>query len=566
MKSLIVVLFIGLLLPGCHSQPTSPVSASGTDTHLLIHGGTIIGASDPGSAVDALLISTDKVIAMGDYQTLLQMAPSARQLDLAGRTLIPGITDSHAHVRELGTDAVKADLVGTHTTEEMVARLQAKFPNPEPGQWLLGQGWDEGEFASRGYPDRAALDAAFPDNPVLLESLHGFANFSNGAALALAGIDAGTPNPEVGQILKRENGEPTGVMLTLAQKLISDKVPPFTQAQLQEAIVAGLKTMAAAGVTSVHEAGMTPADVTAYNNLAEQGQLPIRVYGLLNGNDNDLMAYWFERGILERPDHMFAVRGIKVFYDGSLGSRTAMLQAPYSDHPERAHPTERISPAAVTALADQAAAKGFQMAVHAIGDEGNNRILNIYEQAMRNYPDRDHRWRIEHAQVVLPDYFNRVASAGIISSMQSSHAVGDSGWAEDRLGSERIHYAYAWQKVLAAGGVLAINSDLPGEPWEPMQTLYFAVNRSRLDGTPEGGWYADEALTVEQALHGMTLAGAYSAFQDQVLGSLAPGKYADFIIVDRNPLLTPAKELASIRILSTWVAGQQVSGESLLPD
>tara|TARA_R110002110_G_scaffold104222_3_gene262923 strand:+ start:1291 stop:2976 length:1686 start_codon:yes stop_codon:yes gene_type:complete len=560
MKALLTTVLVSMLITGCSSTPDNNQAASSSNqSSMLIYGGQIITGSSQSSVRPALLIEGGRIAVAGQYANLRSLAPQAVLFDLKGNTLMPGVIDSHTHVRELGTDDIKANLVGTTTTAEMVERLKLKFPDPEQGIWLLGQGWDEGEFASRGYPDRAELDAAFPNNPVLLESLHGFANFSNGKALELAGIDSATQNPEVGQILKRENGEPTGVMLTLAQQLVTDHVPPLSKDQIKAAIVAGLTKMARAGVTSIHEAGMTPVDVVAYSELAEQQALPIRVYGLLNGNDKDQMEDWFSKGILQRDDRMLSIRGIKVFYDGSLGSRTAMLKAPYSDHPEKAHPTERITPTAVRKLADEAAAKGFQMAVHAIGDEGNDRILNIYEQAMSAYPNRDHRWRIEHAQVVLPDYFDRAAQAGIISSMQSSHAVGDSGWAEDRVGHERIKYAYAWQKVLAADGRLVINSDLPGEPWKPMQTLYFAVNRTRLDGTPEGGWYADQALSVAETLHAMTLEGAYSAFQETDIGSLDAGKLADFIILDRNPLETPAAELANIQVLSTWIAGQRVT-------
>jgi hypothetical protein len=335
-----------------------------------------------------------------------------------------------------------------------------------------------------------------------------------------------------------------------------DHVPKTSLAQTKQAILAGLRMMAAAGVTSVHEAGMGATDVNAFMALAADDLLPIRVYGLLNGNDKSLMQQWFDRGPLIGANDMLTIRGIKVFYDGSLGSRTAVLAAPYSDRPELANPTERISPAAVRQLADEAAARGFQMAVHAIGDEGNARILDIYAAALQDYPDQDHRWRIEHAQVVLPDYYQKAAELGVISSMQSSHAVGDSAWAEDRLGPKRIEFAYAWQKVLAAGGRLMINSDLPGEPWTPAETLYFAVTRQKLDGSPAGGWYADEALQMSQALHAMTLAGAHGAFQEHLLGSLAVGKAADFVLLNENPLRISAQELTRLNVLATYVNGK----------
>jgi len=480
----------------------------------------------------------------------------AKIIDLSGQTILPGFIDSHVHVRELGMDRIKANLVGVETAEQIVERLQARFPDPEPGVWLIGQGWDEGAFASRGYPDRAALDAAFPNNPVALESLHGFGGFYNGKALEIAGITAKTEDPEVGDILRRPDGSPTGVMLTLAQDIVDQHIPKPSQAKLEEAIVAGLTEMSEAGVTSIHEAGMTTADVAAFQALAARDALPIRVYGLLDGNDNNLMADWFARGLEDDPQDWLDIRGIKVFYDGSLGSRTALMAEPYSDKPDAARPTERISPKRLQELADEAAHTGYQMAVHAIGDEGNNRTLGIYENALNGRTDA--RWRIEHAQVVLPDYYERAAALGVLSSVQSSHAVGDSAWAEDRVGPDRIKNAYAWQTILGTGGELMLNSDLPGEPWRPMETLYFAVTRQKLDGTPEGGWYAEQALSVQEALKAMTITNAYGAFQNADIGSLEVGKRADFVVLDKDPTKVEPSTLKDIKVTATWVDGKRI--------
>ena len=490
--------------------------------------------------------------------------------DLKGATILPGIIDSHVHVRELGMDAVKADLVGVKNVDDIVARLRAFAPNPEAGEWIIAQGWDEGYFGSIGYPDRAAIDAAFPNNPIKMESLHGFGGFYNGAALKIAGIDKDTAEPEVGNILRREDGTPTGVMLTLAQGLVNQHVPPYGFEDRKTAIRAGLLKMGRAGVTSIHEAGMTPEDVAAFQALADEGELPIRVYGMLNGNNETLMQDWFKRGYQDDPKDMFDVRGIKVFYDGSLGSRTALMKEPYSDAPESARPTERISPDAMLSLGERAAKTGFQMAVHAIGDEGNNRTLNIFEQALDTVPAYDHRWRIEHAQVVLPDFYGRMASLGALASVESSHAVGDSGWAEARVGPQRIRHAYAWQKMLGAGVRVLMNSDLPGEPWEPMQTLYFAVTRKKLDGSSsddgsppdddqKDGWYMDQAMSVEEALHAMTLENAYGAFQEDALGSLEPGKRADFIVLSDNPLTVSPDALKDITVDQVFVGGAPIA-------
>lgn len=557
-------LALGTALMGCGPGPTtSPVDDCTAPALTRFSGGTVITVEND-SVSDILVVRGDRVLATDAQDAAAATADVPRtcidDIDLAGATILPGIVDSHVHIRELGMDALKADLVGVQSVAQMVERLRAKFPDPEPGAWLVGQGWDEGAFASRGYPDRAELDAAFPDNPVALESLHGFAGMYNQAALEVAGVGAETPNPEGGTILRREDGSPTGVMLALGQGLVNAHVPEPSAAQIESAIDAGLRTVMAEGVTSVHEAGMGPADVAAFERMAEAGRLPIRVYGMLDGNDDELMAEWFARGPLAHPGGRLVVRGIKVFYDGSLGSRTAVLAGPYHDEPHAAAPAERISVQRMDKLAARAVATGFQLAVHAIGDEGNRRVLGVFERALGATGDEgaatDTRWRIEHAQVVTPDFFDRAKKLGVVVSMQPSHAVGDSAWAEARLGPERIERAYAWRSMLEAGLVLALNSDLPGEPWTPAQTLAFATTRATLDGGE--AWHPEQAVTITEALRAMTYAGAYAAFQERELGSLAPGKRADFVIVDRNPLTTPPRELAELEVLSTWVDGQRV--------
>ena len=545
-----VILFLG----ACSALKNGLPSESG-DAVIVV--GNILTMNPDRPVVKSMLISEGAIIGLTNQEILIPQDDEMKVLDFRGRTILPGFIDSHVHVRELGMDRIKANLVGVETAQDIVDRLQARFPNPESGVWLIGQGWDEGAFASRGYPDRAALDAAFPNNPVALESLHGFGGFYNGKALEIAGIDATTKDPEVGDILRRPDGSPTGVMLTLAQDLVDQYIPKPSQAKLEEAIVAGLTEMSRAGVTSIHEAGMTAEDVAAFQALAARDELPIRVYGLLDGNDSDLMEEWFKTGYSDDEEDWLDIRGIKVFYDGSLGSRTALMAEPYSDKPNEARPTERISPKALQDLARIAADTGYQMAVHAIGDEGNNRTLSIFEKTLNGTEDA--RWRIEHAQVVLPDYYDRAAKLGMLSSVQSSHAVGDSAWAEDRVGPDRIKNAYAWQKILGAGGKLMLNSDLPGEPWTPMETLYFAVNRKKLDGTPAQGWYSEQALSVQEALKAMTMTNAYGAFQEADIGSLEVGKRADFVVLDKDPTQVNPAALKDIKVKMTWVDGKPVA-------
>lgn len=559
-----VLMMSAAVLTACVANTASTETDSDA---LLITGATLVTLDNVSSA-EAMLIEDGRILALGPVADLSALRPTAERIDYSGRTLLPGFVDSHVHVRELGLDAIKVDLVGAETVEEIVARIQDQRPNLLPGDWVIGQGWDEGAFASYdgddavgGYPTTKAISEAFPDNPVALESLHGFAAMANAKAMEMAGIDAATPDPDGGTILRDASGEPTGVLLTLAQGLLFDHVPAPDEAQIEAAIIAGLTRMAEAGVTSVHEAGMTRGDVAAFQSLAEQDRLPIRVVGLLNGNDKTLMAEWFERGIEDDPDDWLDIRGIKVFFDGSLGSRTAILHEPYSDRPNAARPTARISLDDMDALGAQAEEHGFQMAVHAIGDAANHQVLDQYERHLmrgdRTSPP-DHRWRIEHAQVVDDAFAQDAARLQVIASMQPSHAMGDSGWAEDRVGPERIRRAYSWKTFQDAGVPVIFNSDLPGEPWEPMETLHFAVTRTKLDGTPEGGWYANEALGREASLRAMTIDGAHAAFQDGSLGSLAPGKWADFVVLSDNPLT--ASDVREIKVEATYVSGSRVGG------
>jgi len=525
---------------------------------LLVHGGVILTMDETAPEAEAMAVREGRIIAVGAEDELRARFPKSVNYDLKGRTVLPGIVDSHVHVCELGLDRLKADLTGVASVAEMIDRLRARYPEPSPGEWLIGQGWDEGVWASRGYPDRAKLDEAFPDNPVALASLHGFAGFYNGAALTRAGVDRETADPEGGRILRRDDGAPTGVMLALGQGLVDRHIPQADIEALKNAILEGLWTLAAAGVTSVHEAGMDAARVRAFRELAEAERLPIRVYGMLNGNDAALMDDWFARGPLIDGNAMFTVRAIKVFYDGSLGSRTALLAQPYADAPEEAAMVERISPETLRQLAERAATLGFQMAVHAIGDEANDRAMTLFETVMDRHHISDHRWRVEHAQVVPPDFFRRAANLGVIASMQPSHAVGDSKWAEDRLGPERIARAYAWRDFLGGRAPLILNSDLPGEPWEPRHTLYFAVTRMNLDGQPPGGWRPEQSLTVAEALRAMTAAGAHAAFQEDAIGRLTPGLFADFIELDRDPRSVAPAALKDLRVERVWLAGEPV--------
>ena len=522
----------------------------------LYTNGTIVALQGPDSVAtfEAMVVVQDTIAALGSANDLRSNFPGAQVYNLNGNVLLPGFVDSHAHVYELGWKSAPANVNTAATEQEMVQAIQSRYPDRLDGQWLIGQGWDEGAWASRGYPDRAALDSAFPNNPVYLYSLHGFAALANGPALAAAGLNDQSADPEAGRLVRRANGSLSGVLENLAQDVVEAYIPPPTQAQIQAATLEGLRKMAKAGVTMVHEAGMDTALTRAYVALAQQRKLPMRVFGLLSGNQEPLVQEWLRRG--PSTEGLLYVGGFKVYFDGSLGSRSALMKAPYYDKPKAANPTVRISVPAMEHLARRAQSRGFQLAVHTIGDLANDTVLTMFENLWQQVPN--HRWRFEHAQVVLPNFYERAARIGAVASMQPSHAVGDSPWAENRVGPERIQHAYAWRNMLDAGVPLLLNSDLPGEPWEPMETLYFAVNRKRLDAPMGQAWYPEQAVTVTEALWSMTYMGAWAAFQEEQTGLLKVGYQADFVELNRNPLTVGSEALNTIQVLNTWVAGQRV--------
>lgn len=524
-----------------------------TDSQDTLILGTIY--LDVNEVAEAMLIRDGKILEIGSKETLMRQYSNTKIVDYSDAFIVPGLIDSHVHALEFGEQGLKASVEGCLSVESMVERLQTFFPEAKPGEWLFGFGWDEGQWATQGYPDRELLDIAFPDNPIRLQSLHGFASFYNAKALELAGINATTPEPEVGRIIRRADGSPTGTMETSAQALVNKVIPEKDTEYYKKAIIKGLDNISKAGVTAVHEAGIKRNTMEAWMQVHAEGKLPIRVYGMLDGNDSLMLAEWFEKGPSMPADGFFWVKGIKIFYDGSLGSRTALLRDPYHDKAHEARMTERISLARIEEIAWQAAEKGFQLAIHTIGDEANDNILTLFEKVYAHYPDKDLRWRLEHAQVVLPDFYERAAAIAAIVSMQSSHAVGDSRWAEERLGPERIHHAYAWRKMIKAGVPFVLNSDLPGEPWWPMQTLYFALTRQDLEGNPPNGWYAEEVLSAKEAMHAMTLAAAHAAFQDDRSGSLHPGKWADFTVLALDPFTTDKNKVKDIPTKAIWLAG-----------
>ncbi|MEM6638748.1 MAG: amidohydrolase [Pseudomonadota bacterium] len=510
---------------------------------------------------DSVAILNGKILAAGSADYILSALGSETQVvDLEGATVLPGLHDSHTHIFELGRMLTEVNLTGAETQDEAIARVVARARVTPKGQWILGGGWDEGAWADN-YPDKAALSAAVPDHPVRLGSLHGFAMWANQAALDAAGITANSPVPVGGERMLDSDGEPSGLFLNRAVTMLDAAIPKPDQAQLMNFAQKGLEQMAVDGYVTVHDAGLDSAQMSALETLATEGKLPIRVYAMLSLRDEPLIETWLARGPMRDSSRMLVTRTVKAYYDGALGSRGARLLADYSDRPGH----RGVSGGDYgfnESLNTRAMRAGFQIAVHAIGDAGNREALDILERTLQRYPtSQRNRHRIEHAQVLHPDDMPRLASLGVIASMEPPHAMEDKAWAEERLGGDRIRGAYAWRSLRMYNTAITFNSDNPGSDHSIFYGLHSAVTRQDREGEPPGGWYPEQRVTAEEALRAYTIGAAYASFREDRTAIIARGRWADLTVMDIDPLNVAARsprELLNGQILMTMVNGTMV--------
>ena len=517
---------------------------------------------DPASpSAQAIAIAGGRITWVGTDAEAQRLFHSVKNtIDLRGATVMPGIIDAHTHLLELGKSLRRLNLKDVATEEEAVARVRERAASARPGDWILGWGWDEGKWAAR-YPDNDALSRAAPENPVYLVGLHGFAAWANKKALLIAGVSGATKDPENGRIFRDEKTmEPTGILLNRAQELVESHVPPMSLEQAKKAIELAAQECVRNGITSVQEARVSAIMIQAYRELLREGRLPLRIYAMLDGADKTLVNEWLQRGPEIDPQHRLTIRAFKLFADGALGSRGAALLAPYSDAPQsRGVVTTRQ--AEIYDLTRRSLEKGFQVCTHAIGDAANHMTLDAYAQASRETPSaRDPRLRIEHAQVLAPKDIPRFAQLGVIPSMQPTHCTSDMGWAEKRVGPERIQGAYAWRSLLKTQVHLPLSSDFPGETLNPFYGIYAAITRQDVAGNPAGGWHPEQRLTLNEALAGYTREGAYAEFEEKEEGSIQPGKLADLTVIDKDitQLESRPREILSIRVMKTFTGGKLV--------
>ncbi len=552
-KLAVILLVIMLMFTGGSIQDKKSSKAE-----KIFINGHIVTMDKENPEVEAMAVGEGYILLTGTTTEIKKEYPDTEVVDLKGKTVIPGIIESHGHLLSLGQSFLELNLEGIKTPEAAVEMVRQRIEKTLPGEWIIGWGWDEGAWA-KNYPDNKALSDVSPDNPVYLRGLHGFASWANDKALKIAGISADSPNPPKGEIIKNtKTHKPTGILTNKAQDLLTKHIPPMSLIQIEEALQLAIDECAANGLTTVHEANTSLKMLKALRSLKKKKKFKIRVYVMLDGTDKNLVESFLSKGPEIDQNHMLTIRCIKIFVDGALGSRGAALIKPYSDAPKIkgviVTPEETLYQITVQSLKS-----GFQVATHAIGDLANRITLNAYKRALKEVPEvKDHRLRLEHAQVAALEDIDQFAPLGIVLSMQPPHCTSDMPWAETRVGPDRIKGAYAWRSFLNTGVHLTLNSDFPGETLNPFYGMVAAETRQTPEGKPEGGWYPEQCLTRKEVLRAYTVEAAYSGFEENIKGKMKPGMLADFIVLSDNILTVPSKKLLSLRVEKTYVGGKRV--------
>jgi predicted amidohydrolase YtcJ len=501
----------------------------------------------------SLAVRGNRIIAVGkDASSYL--GPQTKKLDLAGATVVPGLIDSHVHMAGLGDMLETFDLRNVKTIREIADMVRKAAASKRQGEWIRGRAWDQTNWGGQ-FPDSAILTEAAPNNPVYLSRVDGHAGWVNGKALEIAGINKDTPDPAGGKIVRDSAGNPTGILVDRAQGLVASKIPARTPEDNRRVLARAAQECARLGLTTVHDAGISAAELDAYRKLVAANQLPVRVYAMVGGS-GDLWREVQKRGP-EIGDRL-TVRTIKLMADGAMGSRGAAFWQPYSDDKTNSG-LLILSKEEIERVAREAVAAGFQVATHAIGDRANRTVLDAYAAVLNGKNDK--RFRIEHAQVVsLPD-FPLFAKYSVIASIQSTHATSDMRWAAARLGPDRMLGAWAPKRFMAAGVPIANGSDFPVESANPLWGFYAAVTRQDREGNPPGGFMPDQKLTRAEALRSWTLGGAYAAFEEKDKGTLEPGKLADFVVLSKDIMKVSDRDLLDARVTMTVLGGQTVYSE-----
>ncbi|MEN9867666.1 MAG: hypothetical protein RL748_3256 [Pseudomonadota bacterium] len=559
-------LFAGLASLGCAiSAPAvaGPLALTKADTAptIIEHANGYTLSQGKLVQFDALAFDAKgKIIAIGsqaDVAAATAKLPAARHIDMQGKTVLPGLIDAHGHVFSQGELAAQLVLRDSRSLQEAQSMIAAYAKANPQRTWLYGFGWNQAVWKLGRFPTAAEIDAVVADKPVWLERVDGHAGWANSKALQLAGITKDTKDPAGGKIERDAKGNPSGVLVDSAMRLVSKNAPGPTQAELRLALDAAMVQLASMGLTSVHDAGVRPEQDALFREYAAAGKLLVRVYGMISGTGAEFDKLAAKGPLPGMADDHYALRAVKLFSDGALGSRGAALLQPYAD----AAPAKGllfVDDATMQAQMRKAMQAGYQVNVHAIGDGGNRQVLDSFAKLLPQFKQQDMRHRVEHAQVVDLADIPRFKQLGIVPSMQPTHATSDKNMAEQRVGPERIKGAYAWRSFLQQDSRIACGSDFPIESPNPFWGIHAGVTRQDMEGKPVAGWYPNQAMSVFEAWRCFTLDAAWAAHQDSKLGSLEVGKWADFIVTDQDLFTMPTYDIFKMKVLQTWVGGRQV--------
>ena len=525
---------------------------------LILTNGAVVTEDPARPGARALAVRGDTIAAVGTDDDIVKLAgPKTRRIDLRGAMVVPGLIDAHGHVRSFGEELANLDLHGVASIEEVARRVRERDAVLPPGAWITGHGWDQNLWPGKKFPDHRPLTEAAPGRPVWLRRVDGHASWANRKAMEVAGVTRRTPEPSGGKIERDARGDPTGVFVDNAQDLVKKARPAPTREQIKEWLRLSLQRLAAGGLTEIHDASVDPEDVDAYRELADEGNLPLRVYLMWNGIGKALIEPLVERPIFVNYRNRLTLRAVKLMVDGAMGSRGAVFQEDYSD--DKGNRGLFVTePDELERRAELAMRKGYQVCTHAIGDRGIHLTIDAYEKALAAVKPTDPRPRIEHLQCVTPEDVARLKPLGIIASMQPSHATSDMYWAEDRVGPERGKGLYAWRWVLDSGVIIAAGSDFPVDPEKPLIGLHSAVTRQDLKNWPAGGWHPDQKMSFEEALRAYTRGAAYAAYEEDHKGRIAPGYWADLTVIGKDLREIPPEEIPNAGIDFTIVGGSVV--------
>lgn len=538
MKKLVYIL-LALMLMSCYSKES---------VDLLVKNAVVYTVDKDFSTVNAFVVRYGKIIETGDGAELESKYRVQEIYDAAGKTIVPGLIDAHAHLYGLGLYMQTVDLTGTMSYDEVLERV-AEFQKDHPSEFIQGRGWDQNNWVDKEFPTKDRLDELFPDKAVALRRVDGHALLVNSKALELAGITADT-KIQGGEVIQK-NGQPTGVLIDNAMEPVNSIIPKPSKEFSERALLEAEKYALSFGLTTVDDAGLDPEIIDLIDDLQKEGKMKLRIYAMVSNTPENL-EYYLKKGIY-KTDRL-NVRSFKVFVDGALGSRGAAMRQEYSDR--HGHFGIMITPAdSLEALANTLAASGFQMNSHAIGDSATISVLRNYKKALEGQVER--RWRVEHAQIISADGFDYFSN-NILPSVQPTHATSDMYWAEDRVGAERMKGAYANKTLLDQTGIIALGTDFPVEHVSPYYTFYAAVVRKDLKFWPETGFQMKDALSREESLRGMTIWAAYANFEENEKGSIEVGKYADFTVLDRDIMKVDEKELPETKAVATFIGGEKV--------